>query len=325
MSLRFPDRRFLTISKSSGMKTWCRSSATGLFCVTPLTPGPFAKSCNFFMPSAAPATRRLKRETLFNFANRRTAMPETSPEVEVNIKEIVREKYGQAALRVTNKSGGSSCCGAAPASASCLSCDPITANLYDAAQAGQIPEDAMLASLGRGNPTALAQLNVGETVLDLGSGGGIDVLLSARRVGPSGKAYGLDMTDEMLVLANETKRKSGAENMEFLKGEIENIPLPDNSVDVIISNCVINLSADKDRVLREAFRVLKPGGRFAVSDVVTRGSVPDAVRQSMLLWVGCIAGALEEQQYRSKLAGSGFTHATLEPTRIYNVEDARQF
>jgi len=238
-----------------------------------------------------------------------------------DIKEIVKEKYGQAALRVT--SGGSSCCGAAPASASC--CDPITANLYDASQTGQIPEEALLASLGCGNPTALAQLNPGETVLDLGSGGGIDVLLSARRVGPTGKAYGLDMTDEMLALANQNKRKAGAENVEFLKGEIEHIPLPDNSVDVIISNCVINLSADKDRVLREAFRVLKPGGRLAVSDVVTRGQIAPEIRQSVLLWVGCVAGALEESEYRQKLAAAGFEQIEIEPTRIYRVEDAREF
>ncbi len=242
-------------------------------------------------------------------------MPET------NIKEVVKEKYGQAALRVTK--GGSSCCGAAPASG--LSCDPITSNLYDSAQAGQIPEEAMLASLGCGNPTALAKLNPGETVLDLGSGGGIDVLLSAKRVGPTGKAYGLDMTDEMLALANENKRKAGAENVEFLKGEIESIPLPDNSVDVIISNCVINLSADKDRVLREAFRVLKPGGRFAVSDVVTRGEIASEVRKSVLLWVGCIAGALEENEYRAKLAAAGFEQVEVEPTRIYRVEEAREF
>ena len=249
-------------------------------------------------------------------------MPDTNVDiVNINIKEIVKEKYGQAALRV--KSGGSSCCGAAPASG--LSCDPITSNLYDAAQAGQIPEEAMLASLGCGNPTALAKLNPGETVLDLGSGGGIDVLLSARRVGPSGKAYGLDMTDEMLALANENKRKAGAENVEFLKGEIESIPLPDNTVDVVISNCVINLSADKDRVLREAFRVLKPGGRFAVSDVVTRGEIAPEVRQSVLLWVGCMAGALEENEYRSKLAAAGFEQIEIEPTRIYRVEDAREF
>jgi len=249
-------------------------------------------------------------------------MPDTNVDiVNLNIKEIVKEKYGQAALRV--KSGGSSCCGAAPASG--LSCDPITSNLYDAAQAGQIPEEAMLASLGCGNPTALAKLNPGETVLDLGSGGGIDVLLSARRVGPAGKAYGLDMTDEMLALAHENKRKAGAGNVEFLKGEIESIPLPDNTVDVVISNCVINLSADKDRVLREAFRVLKPGGRFAVSDVVTRGEIAPEVRQSVLLWVGCMAGALEENEYRSKLASAGFEQIEIEPTRIYRVEDAREF
>ncbi|MGD0599141.1 MAG: arsenite methyltransferase [Terriglobales bacterium] len=241
----------------------------------------------------------------------------------INIKDVVKEKYGQAALRVTNKTGGSSCCGGAPASG--LSCDPITLNLYDAAQAQQIPEEAMLASLGCGNPTALAKLNPGETVLDLGSGGGIDVLLSARRVGPSGKAYGLDMTDEMLALANENKRKAGAENVEFLKGEIENIPLPDNSVDVIISNCVINLSADKDRVLREAFRVLKPGGRLAVSDVVTLGEIVPEVRQSVLAWVGCIAGALEENDYRGKLSAAGFEQIEIEPTRIYRIEDAREF
>jgi arsenite methyltransferase len=240
---------------------------------------------------------------------------------DANIKDVVKQKYGQAALRVT--SGGNSCCGAAPASG--LSCDPITANLYDESQAGQIPEEAMLASLGCGNPTALTQLNPGEIVLDLGSGGGIDVLLSARRVGPTGKAYGLDMTDEMLALANENKRKAGAENVEFLKGEIESIPLPDNSVDVIISNCVINLSADKDRVLREAFRVLKPGGRFAVSDVVTRGEIAPEVRKSVLLWVGCIAGALDENEYRGKLKASGFEQIEVEPTRIYRVDDAREF
>jgi SAM-dependent methyltransferase len=240
---------------------------------------------------------------------------------DTDIKEVVREKYGQAALRV--QKGGSSCCGAAPASG--LSCDPITSNLYDSTQASQIPEEAMLASLGCGNPTALAQLNPGETVLDLGSGGGIDVLLSARRVGPTGKAYGLDMTDEMLALANENKRKAGAENVEFLKGEIESIPLPDNSVDVIISNCVINLSADKDRVLREAFRVLKPGGRLAVSDVVTRGAIPNEIRQKVLLWVGCIAGALEENEYRAKLTAAGFEKVEVEPTRIYRVDEAREF
>ena len=237
------------------------------------------------------------------------------------IKEVVKEKYGQAALRV--KTGGSRCCGATAASG--LGCDPITSNLYDSFQAGQVPDEAMLASLGCGNPTALAKLNPGEVVLDLGSGGGVDVLLSAKRVGPSGKAYGLDMTDEMLALANENKRKSGAENAEFLKGEIEHIPLPDNSVDVIISNCVINLSADKDRVLREAFRVLKPGGRLAVSDVVTRGEIPAEIRQSVLLWVGCIAGALEANEYRAKLLSAGFDRIEVEPTRIYRIEDAREF
>ena len=239
---------------------------------------------------------------------------------DAGIREVVKQKYGEAALRV--KSGGSSCCGAT-ASTGC--CDPITTNLYDATQAGQIPEEALLASLGCGNPTALAQLNPGETVLDLGSGGGIDVLLSARRVGPTGKAYGLDMTDEMLALANENQRRAGIANVEFLKGEIENIPLPDNSVDVIISNCVINLSADKDKVLHEAFRVLKPGGRFAVSDVVTRGEILPEIRQSVLAWVGCIAGALEENHYRSKLAAAGFEQIEIEPTRIYRAEDAREF
>ena len=237
------------------------------------------------------------------------------------IKDVVKEKYGQAALRVT--SGGSCCCGSAPADQHCA--DPITSNLYNADQTGELPETAVLASLGCGNPTALAELKPGETVLDLGSGGGIDVLLSARRVGPTGKAYGLDMTDEMLALANENSRKAGAENVEFLKGEIENIPLPDNSVDVIISNCVINLSADKDRVLREAFRVLKPGGRFAVSDVVTRGEIPEDIRKSVLLWVGCVAGALEENEYRSKLAAAGFENIGIEPTRIYRSEDASSF
>ena len=238
----------------------------------------------------------------------------------VHLKDVVKEKYGQAALRV--KSGGSSCCGA---TASIGGCDPITTNLYDVSQAGQIPEEALLASLGCGNPTALARLSAGDIVLDLGSGGGIDVLLSAKRVGPTGKAYGLDMTDEMLALANENKRRAGITNVEFLKGEIENIPLPDNSVDVIISNCVINLSADKDRVLREAFRVLKPGGRFAVSDVVTRGEMLPEIRQSVLAWVGCIAGALEDNDYRNKLAAAGFEQIEIEPTRIYRAEDAREF
>jgi arsenite methyltransferase len=239
----------------------------------------------------------------------------------MEIKEQVKEKYGEAALRV--RAGGSSCCGSAPSAGGCA--DPITSNLYDSDQTSQIPEEAVLASLGCGNPTALAKLEPGEIVLDLGSGGGIDVLLSARRVGPSGKAYGLDMTDEMLALARENQRKAGVENVEFLKGEIENIPLPENSVDVVISNCVINLSADKGRVLREAFRVLKAGGRFTVSDVVTRGEVPAAIRQSMLLWVGCIAGALDEQEYAAKLAAAGFERIDIEPTRVYNIEDARQF
>jgi arsenite methyltransferase len=240
----------------------------------------------------------------------------------MEIKEIVKEKYGQAALRVTT--GGSSCCGASASLDGC-SVDPITSNLYDADQTGQIPENAVLASLGCGNPTALAKLNAGETVLDLGSGGGIDVLLSARRVGPTGKAYGLDMTDEMLTLARANQRKAGVENVEFLKGEIESIPLPDDSVDVVISNCVINLSADKDRVLRETFRVLKPGGRFAVSDVIVRGDVPDQVRRSMEMWVGCIAGALHDDEYIGKLAEAGFEGIDIEPTRVYSIEDARQF
>ena len=239
----------------------------------------------------------------------------------MELKDVVKEKYGQAALRVN--AGGSSCCGASAAADGC--CDPITSDLYDAAQTGQLPQEAVIASLGCGNPTALAQLNLGETVLDLGSGGGIDVLLSARRVGPWGKAYGLDMTDEMLALARKNQRKAGVENVEFLKGEIENIPLPDNSVDVIISNCVINLSGDKDRVLREAFRVLKPGGRVAVSDVVTRGEVPADVRQNMLLWVGCIAGALRDWEYVVKLAKAGFDNIDIEPTRVYDIEDARAF
>jgi SAM-dependent methyltransferase len=238
----------------------------------------------------------------------------------MEIKEIVKEKYGQAALRVTT--GGSSCCGA---SAAVDCCDPITSELYDANQTAELPPDAVKASLGCGNPTALAELKPGETVLDLGSGGGIDVLLSARRVGPAGKAYGLDMTDEMLALARANQRKAGVANVEFLKGEIENIPLPDNSVDVIISNCVINLSGDKDKVLREAFRVLKPGGRFAVSDVVVRGQVPAEIRRSIELWVGCVAGALEDTEYESKLAAAGFESIGIEPTRIHTVEDARQF
>jgi len=237
-----------------------------------------------------------------------------------NIRQVVRQKYGEAALRV--KSGGSSCCGATAATG-CA--DPITSDLYEASQIGQLPQEAVLASLGCGNPTALAELKPGESVLDLGSGGGIDVLLSARRVGPAGKAYGLDMTDEMLALANENKRKSGIENVEFLKGEIENIPLPDKSVDVIISNCVINLSADKNKVLREAFRVLKPGGRFAVSDVVTRGEILPEIRESVLAGVGCVAGALKENEYRAKLRDAGFEQIEIEPTRIYTAEDAREF
>ena len=239
-----------------------------------------------------------------------------------NVRDVVREKYGQAALRA--KTGaGSSCCGGASALESC--CDPITSNLYDAGQEGEVPDLALKASLGCGNPTALAELKPGETVLDLGSGGGIDVLLSARRVGPTGRAYGLDMTDEMLAVAEDNKRKSGLTNVEFLKGEIERIPLPDNSVDVIISNCVINLSSDKDAVLREAFRVLKPGGRFAVSDVVVRGNVPADIRRSMELWVGCIAGALEEQEYAAKLKAAGFANIEVEPWRIYKIDDARAF
>ena len=240
----------------------------------------------------------------------------------MNVKEVVQEKYGQAALRVTT--GGSSCCGAS-AALSGGSCDPITQNLYNDAQTSVLPQEAVLASLGCGNPTALAQLNAGEVVLDLGSGGGIDVLLSARRVGPTGKAYGLDMTDEMLALARDNQRKSGLSNVEFLKGEIEHIPLPNNSVDVVISNCVINLSADKAQVLREAFRVLKPGGRFAVSDVVTRGDVPVEMRHNMLLWVGCIAGALDENEYAAKLQTAGFDNVGIEPTRVYDIEDARVF
>jgi SAM-dependent methyltransferase len=241
---------------------------------------------------------------------------------EPNVKEVVRKKYGQAALRVT--SGVGSCCGDR-GSAQDASCDPITSNLYDAAQEGEVPDAAMKASLGCGNPTALAELKPGEIVLDLGSGGGIDVLLSARRVGPAGKAYGLDMTDEMLALAEENKRESGLTNVEFLKGEIENVPLPDNSVDVIISNCAINLAGDKDRVLREAFRVLKPGGRFAVSDVVVRGNVPAEIKKSMELWVGCVAGALTDEEYKTKLARAGFDHIDVEATRVYSIDDARAF
>jgi arsenite methyltransferase len=244
------------------------------------------------------------------------AMPTES--VQSN-QTAVREKYGSIARSVT-QSSASACCDPAM-----RCCDPITKNLYSADEHGQLPENAVLASLGCGNPTALIDLKPGETVLDLGSGGGIDVLLSARRVGPTGKAYGLDMTDDMLALARENQRQAGATNVEFLKGEIENIPLPDNSVDVVISNCVINLSANKSRVLGEAFRVLRPGGRFAVSDVVVNGEVPDAVRQSMLLWVGCIAGALEQEDYRARLLAAGFTHVDFEATRTYDIEDARVF
>ena len=237
-----------------------------------------------------------------------------------NVQEQVKEKYGSVARAVADSGGSQACC-----DPGLRCCDPITTNLYSIEEQGQIPEKAVLASLGCGNPTALSDLRPGETVLDLGSGGGIDVLLSAQRVGPTGKAYGLDMTDEMLALARENQRQAGATNAEFLKGEIENIPLPDSSVDVILSNCVINLSADKDRVFAEAFRVLKPGGRFAVSDVVVRGSVPDEVRKSMLLWVGCIAGALEENDYLARLRKAGFSEPSIEPTRVYNIEDARHF
>jgi SAM-dependent methyltransferase len=237
------------------------------------------------------------------------------------IRDTVRARYGEAALRVR---GGerTGCCGTAEVGGCC---DPITANLYSDGELAGVPEDAGLASLGCGNPTALAELREGETVLDLGSGGGIDVLLSARRVGPAGKAYGLDMTDEMLALARENQRRAGVENVEFLKGEIESIPLPDASVDVVISNCVINLSADKPRVLAEAYRVLKPGGRFAVSDVVVRGPVPEGIRRSVELWIGCVAGALEEQEYRKMLRDAGFADVEIEPTRVYRVEDAGEF
>ncbi|MCI0418869.1 MAG: arsenite methyltransferase [Acidobacteria bacterium] len=243
-----------------------------------------------------------------------------------DLKDEIKSKYGQAALQVASGAKSTccktSCCGGDPVAAST---DPITSDLYEETQKSELPAEAVLASLGCGNPTALAQLNTGEVVLDLGSGGGIDVLLSARRVGPAGKAYGLDMTDEMLALARENQRKSGLRNVEFLKGEIEQIPLPDNSVDVIISNCVINLSADKDRVLTEAFRVLRPGGRFAVSDVVVRGEVPGDIRRNIELWIGCVAGALEESEYRQKLARAGFEAVDVEPTRIYRAADAPGF
>jgi SAM-dependent methyltransferase len=241
-----------------------------------------------------------------------------------DIKEVVKEKYGKAALRVVEGQGqaccGPSCCSSVPGAV-----DPITVNLYDQKQTEGLPAEAVLASLGCGNPTALATLNPGDVVLDLGAGGGIDVLLSARRVGPTGKAYGLDMTDEMLALARENQRKAGVENVEFLKGEIENIPLPDNSVDLIISNCVINLSADKDRALAEAFRVLTPGGRFAVSDVVVRGEIPAEIRRNVELWIGCLSGALEESDYLARLARAGFDDVSIEPTRVYRVDDAREF
>ena len=239
-----------------------------------------------------------------------------------DITQAVKEKYGEAASRVA--SGGAASCGASPSS-KCCGGDPITANLYESGETSGIPEQALLASLGCGNPAALAQLQPGEIVLDLGSGGGIDVLLSAKRVSPGGKAYGLDMTDQMLALARENQKKAGVQNVEFLKGQIENIPLPENAVDVVISNCVINLSADKDRVLAEAYRVLRPGGRFAVSDVVVRGEVPPEIRRNIELWVGCVAGALKDSEYMSKLTSAGFEDVTIEPTRVYKVEDARQF
>jgi arsenite methyltransferase len=251
----------------------------------------------------------------------------TSATMPADLKQEVKDKYGRVAKAVAEgtTSDDAGCCSSACCGSSTESYDPITSNLYDEGEKAGVPAEALLASLGCGNPTALAQLHEGETVLDLGSGGGIDVLLSARRVGPTGKVYGLDMTDEMLALANENKDRAGAENVEFLKGEIENIPLPDASVDVIISNCVINLSADKGRVLREAFRVLKPGGRFAVSDVVVRGPVPAEVKRSMELWIGCVAGALEESEYASLLSAAGFEQVDIEPTRIYKAEDAAAF
>src|SRR5262249_26994276 len=239
---------------------------------------------------------------------------------EKDLKDAVKDKYGKAAQRVA-AAGDASCCGTASPPGER---DPITSNLYGCGETSELPAAAVATSLGCGNPTALAQLKPGEVVLDLGSGGGIDVLLSAKRVGPTGKAYGLDMTDEMLALARENQRKAGVSNVEFIKGEIEAIPLPDASVDVIISNCVINLSGDKDRVLTEAFRVLKPGGRFAVSDVVVRGEVPAAIRRSVELWIGCVAGALEEQEYRDKLIKAGFGAVTVEPTRVYRAQDARE-
>jgi arsenite methyltransferase len=265
----------------------------------------------FLMRNAAPATRPLNRKRSSRSAPKKRMN-------ESDVRDLVRDKYSQAALRAA--SGESSCCGGQE---SC--CDPITSNLYDAGQKGEVPDEALKASLGCGNPTALAELKPGEIVLDLGSGGGIDVLLSARRVGPTGKAYGLDMTDEMLALAEENKGKSGLTNVEFLKGEIENIPLTENSVDVIISNCVISLSGDKDRVLAEAFRVLRPRGRFAVSDVVVKGAVPAEIRRNMELWVGCVAGALSEEDYTDKLNKAGFENIEIESTRVYEIEDARSF
>ena len=240
------------------------------------------------------------------------------------IKLVVREKYANAARRAAE--GGDACCGGSCGAGSAGGCgEVITSNLYAGSEIADLPKEAVAASLGCGNPTAIAELRAGEVVLDLGSGGGIDVLLSAKRVGPSGKAYGLDMTDEMLALARENQRRAGLDNVEFLKGEIEQVPLPDQAVDVIISNCVINLSGDKDRVFAEAFRVLRPGGRFAVSDVVVRGEVPEAIRRNMELWIGCVAGALEEADYAAKLAGAGFEQIAVEPTRIYAVDDAREF
>jgi SAM-dependent methyltransferase len=265
--------------------------------------------------------RRFFARTHQLFLIGRPRPPEETIVAEQDIRETVKQKYGQAARRVTT-TGGTSCCGSASSRGAA---DPITSNLYRADETAGLPAEAVAASLGCGNPTALAELSPGETVLDLGSGGGIDVLLSARRVGPTGKAYGLDMTDEMLALARENQRKAGVPNVEFLKGEIERVPLPDASVDVIISNCVINLSADKDRVLAEAFRVLKPGGRLAVSDVVVRGEVPAAIRRSVELWIGCVAGALDEADYRAKLAKAGFEAIELEPTRVYRAEDAAEF
>jgi arsenite methyltransferase len=246
-----------------------------------------------------------------------------------DVQQAVREKYGAIASAVAKSSASTGCCGpSSPHGAGQTACggsDPITSNLYSETETSGLPGKAVAASLGCGNPTALLDLEAGQTVLDLGSGGGIDVLLSAKRVGPTGKVYGLDMTDEMLALARENQRKAGATNVEFVKGTIEAIPLPDNSVDVIISNCVINLSSDKDAVLREAFRVLKPGGRFAVSDVVVRGEVPAEIRRSVELWVGCVAGALEEQEYAAKLRAAGFADVEVEPWRIYKVDDARSF